>query len=130
MAMCILRDVKRSQELSGGALELVGSSDDGHGEEVPETELRTNREAADEWKEPHMPSGKVVACESEAGANPFMKRMMEMSVTELERGCHVPPVDVSNTDCISRCGTVSSDTKVPTSVYVRSTRVQMTVDDD
>ena len=48
--MCILRDEKRSQELSGGALELVGLSEDGHEEEVPEAELRTSREAAESWK--------------------------------------------------------------------------------
>ena len=96
-AMCLLSDEKRSQELSGGALELVGSSDDGHGEEVPEAELRTNREAAEEWKEPPMPGEKVVACESEAGANPFVKRWTETSVTELEEGCCGLPVEVSNT---------------------------------
>ena len=44
-AKCLLRDEKRSQELSGGALELVGSSDDGHEEEVPDAEkpLRLGR---------------------------------------------------------------------------------------
>ena len=85
-AMCLLRDEKRSQELSGGALELVGSSDDGHEEEVPEAELRTNREAAEEWKEPPMPGGKVVACESEAGVKLSLERRIEKSVSELERG--------------------------------------------
>ena len=128
--MCLSRDEKRSQELSGEALELLGSSDDGHEEEVPEAELRTNREAAEEWKEPPMPGGKVVACESEAGANPFVKRRTESSVTELERGCHVPPVEVSNTEGISLCGAVSWDTKVLPAVHVRSTRVQMAVDDE
>ena len=57
-----------SQALSGGALELVGSSDDGHEEEVPEAELRISRETAESWKEQPMLGGKVVACESGAGA--------------------------------------------------------------
>ena len=65
-AMCLSTDEKRSQELSGEVIEPVGSSDYGHEEEVPEAELRTNREAAEEWKEPPMPGGKMVACESEA----------------------------------------------------------------
>ena len=80
-AMCLLGEVNLRTELSEGALELVGSSDDGHEEEVPEAKLRTNREAAEEWKEPPMPAGKVVACEPEAGANTFVKRRTETSVT-------------------------------------------------
>ena len=46
-----------------GALELVGSPDDGHDENVPEAELRTSNEAAEAWKELLMLGGKVVACE-------------------------------------------------------------------
>ena len=61
-AMCLSRDEKRSQELSVEDIEPVDSSDDGHEENVPEAELRTNREAAEEWKQPSMPGGKVVAC--------------------------------------------------------------------
>ena len=53
-----------------------------------------------------------------------MKRRTETSVTELELGCYVQPVEVS------LCGAVSLDTKVLSAVYLRSTRVQMAVDDE
>ena len=105
-AKCLSRDEKRSQELSGGALELVGSSDDGHEEEVPEAELRTSREAAESWKEQPMPGGKVIACESGDGEKRFVKRKTETSVTELKRWCCGPPVEVLNTEgvfCVERC---------------------------
>ena len=51
---------------------------------LPEAELQTSREAAEAWKEPPMPGGKVIACESGAGAKRFVKRKTETSVTELE----------------------------------------------
>ena len=130
MEMCLLRDEKRSQELNGGSLELVGSSDDGHEEEVPETELRTSREAAESWKEQPMPGGKVIACESGDGAKRFVKRKTETSVTELKRWCCGSPVEVSNTEGISIGGTVSWDMKVLPAIHVGSTIVQMAVDDE
>ena len=77
-----------------------------------------------------MPGGKVIACESGAGAKRFVKRKTETSVTELKRGWCGPPVEVSNTEGISLCGTVSWDTKVLSAVYVRSTRVKMAVNDE
>ena len=59
-----------------------------------------------------------------------MKTKTETSVTELKRGCCGPPVEVSNTEGISLRGTVSFDMKVLPAVYVRSTRVQIAVDDE
>ena len=97
---------------------------------MPEAELRTSREAAESWKEQPMPGGKVIACESGDGAKRFVKRKTETSVTELKRWCCGPPVEVSNTEGISIGGTVSWDMKVLPAIHVRSTRVQMAVDDE
>ena len=77
-----------------------------------------------------MPGGKVIACESGDGAKRFVKRKTETSVTELKRWCCGPPVEVSNTEGISIGGTVSWDMKVLPAIHVRSTRVQMAVDDE
>ena len=86
-AKYFLRYVQRSTEFGGVALELVGSADKGHGEEVPEAELRTSSKTAVPWKELPMADGKVVAFESEAGVKRFVKRKTKTAVTELERGC-------------------------------------------